>query len=168
MADETTGAEPEATAKKPGLLDNKLIMVGVVLAVQAGLGFAAAKFLLAPKVNPGVETQVQQSELSGNRTRGPLVSLEEMVVSLNSTGRARYLRTNIALEAEDEKTAAIVGERMAEFRDAAIMRLSRHTPDELISFEGKEAVKAEIKQGLKELMDEGELLNVYFSDFVVQ
>lgn len=168
MADETTGAEAQDAGKKPGLLDNKMIVVGIVLAVQAGLGFAAAKFLLAPKVNPAVEGQIQQAESSEGRTRGPLVSLEEMVVSLNATGRARYLRTNITLEAGDEATAAIVAERMAEFRDTAIMRLSRHTPDELISYEGKEAVKAEIKQGLKELMDDGELLNVYFSDFVVQ
>ena len=168
MADETTGAEDIAVAKKPGLLDNKLVLVAIVVAVQAGLGFAGAKFLLAPKVNPGVESAMRQAESGGQRTRGPLVSLEEMVVSLNATGRGRYLRTNIALEAEDEATAALVAERIAEFRDAAIMRLSRHTPDELISFEGKEAVKAEIKQELKQILQDGELLNVYFSDFVVQ
>ncbi len=57
---------------------------------------------------------------------------------------------------------------MPEFRDAAIMSLSHHGVADLMSFEGKEAVKAEIKEALKTLMDEGEVLNVYYSDFVVQ
>ncbi len=171
MADEKTEELAEGVAQaKPGLLDNKFLLVGIIMVLQAGMAFAATKFL----IQPATQAQTEQAggagseEEAGERPRGTLVSLDEMVVSLSAAGRPRFLRTTIALEAEDAAVAAVLTERMAEFRDAAIMRLSSHDPDAVKSFEGKEAVKAEIKQALEDLLEEGNILNVYFSDFVVQ
>ncbi len=167
MADE----EKEAPAKtKPKLFENKIFMVAIMVVLQGGMAFLATQFLIKPATNAA---QIEGGEGAGEepvqaRQRGVLVSLDEMVVSLNSGSRARYLRTTIALEAVNPKVQATVEERMAEFRDAAIMALSHHGPEDLLSFEGKEQAKAEIKEALKGLMDEGELLNVYYSDFVVQ
>ena len=167
MADDSEQVEE---VKKPSLLENKAVMLGIMVALQAGLAFAAMKFVIAPTLAPPVSEEdlaAAQAEAAAHR-QGVLVSLDEMIVSLNSGDRPRYLRTNISVEAADEAAAAKVTERMTEFRDAAIMQLSSHAAMDLMSFEGKESVKAEIKEALKSLMDEGQILNIYYSDFVVQ
>ena len=163
-------AEEQALAKtaKVGLLQNKAVIVVAIVALQAAMAFALTKFLIAPTTSSG-EVELVEGEGKGvDEARGVLVSLEEMIVSLNSGARPRYLRTTIAVEAVDSKAATEVEDRMAEFRDATIMTLSHHGVQDLLSFEGKEAVKAEIKDALKSLVDEGKVLNVYYSDFVVQ
>lgn len=167
MAEEQQNVE---TGGKPGIFDNKIIMIVMLVVLQGGMAFAAMKFLIQPAVDPTpVEGEAAAGEAQAEvRQKGVLVSLDEMVVSLSSADRPRYLRTNISVEARDSKAAEAVQERMAEFRDAALMQLSSHSATELISFEGKAAVKAEIKEALKELLDEGEILNIYYSDFVVQ
>ena len=168
MADENAQAAENAGGNKKGILENKFVMLAAILLVQGGMAFAAAKFFIAPASQPvTAETDAEGGE-GEERVRGQLVSFEEMVVSLSSSGRARYLKTTIALEAENSKVAAEVEARMPELRDVAIMRLSSRTPDELRSTEGKEAVKAELKEALKSMLDDGEVLNVYYSDFVVQ
>jgi flagellar protein FliL len=155
---------------KPPIFENKAVMLAVMVVLQAGLAFAAMKFVIQPTLAPPeVVGEMADGEAgAATRQRGILVSMEEMVVSLSSADRPRYLRTNIAVEAVDDAAAALVTERMAEFRDSAIMQLSSHAAMDLLSFEGKESVKAEIKESLKSLLDEGEILNIYYSDFVVQ
>ncbi len=165
-------AEEQAEAKtaKAGLLQNKAVIVVAIVALQAAMAFALTKFLIQPTTSSG-EIELVEGDGEGiaeAEARGVLVSLEEMIVSRNSGARPRYLRTTIAVEAADSKAAAEVEDRMAEFRDATIMTLSHHSVQDLLSFEGKEAVKAEIKDALKSLVEEGKVLNVYYSDFVVQ
>lgn len=183
MAEEAKAAEAaeEKPAKQRGsLLDNKLAVIGAIVALQGGMAFAAAKFLIAPRFAPpapaatagheaghGAEGEHAEGAAEAG-ARGPLVSLDEMVVSLNAPGRPRYLRTNIALEARDAKIATEIEESRARFRDVAIMRLSSYSPQDIETYQGKEAVKTEIKTALKSVLEEGDLLNVYFSDFVVQ
>ena len=167
MADEEKEATPKA---KPKIFENKILMVSLMVVLQGGMAFLATQFLIKPATltEQGGGGEGEGDGAAQARPRGVLVSLDEMVVSLNSGSRARSLRTTIALEAVNPQVQAKVEERMAEFRDAAIMALSHHGPEILLSFEGKEQAKAEIKEALKGLMDEGELLNVYYSDFVVQ
>lgn len=167
MADDN---EAVVEARKPAILENKAVMLGIMVILQAGLAFAAMKFVIQPAMQPPVseEEQAAQEADAAARRHGILVSLDEMIVSLNSGDRPRYLRTNIAVEAVDEAAAAKVTDRVAEFRDAAIMSLSSHAASDLMTFEGKESVKAEIKEALKGLLDEGQILNIYYSDFVVQ
>lgn len=167
MADE--GSE-EVKVKKPNLFENKIVAVTAIVVLQAAMAFVLAQFVIAPAAAPqGIE--VVEGDGEGTQEAAPkgvIVSLQEMIVSLNSGSKARYLRTTVNVEAADASAATIVEERMAEFRDATIMALSHHAVEDLLSFEGKEAVKAEIKDRLKALMDEGLVLNVYYSDFVVQ
>lgn len=168
MADEEN---EEVKAKKPGLFENKIVVVAAVVVLQAAMAFVLAQFVIAPAAAPQSVEMVEGEGGEGEEEaapRGVLVSLDEMIVSLNSGARPRYLRTTISVEAADAAAAASVEERMAEFRDATIMSLSHHAVEDLLSFEGKEAVKAEIKDSLKSLMDEGLVLNVFYSDFVVQ
>lgn len=162
----------EAPTKKPGILDNKIVAVAAIVVLQAAMAFVLTQFVIAPASTPhGIEVAGGEGDGEGEveaTPQGVLVSLEEMIVSLNSGQRPRYLRTTISVEAADGSAAAEVEERMAQFRDATIMTLSHHAAEDLLSFEGKEAVKAEIKSALKALVEEGKVLNVYYSDFVVQ
>ena len=104
MADEE--ATPEV-GNKPGLFENKIVMIALMVVLQGGMAFAAMKFLIQPALEPAVaEGELAEGEGEAEaRQLGVLVSLEEMIVSLNSPDRPRYLRTNISVEAKDQATA---------------------------------------------------------------
>ena len=100
---------------------------------------------------------------------GVLVGLEEIIVTLaGESKRPRYLRINVNLEVKDQLTADIVATRLPQLRDIVIMALSNKTAEELSHPEGKKGLRDEIFRRISEKMPEGTLMNIYFSDLVVQ
>ena len=60
--------------------------------------------------------------------------------------------------------------RDAMIRDAIISTLSYKTPNELLTQEGKEALKEELVDAINEALDleESVVVSVYFKDFIMQ
>ena len=100
---------------------------------------------------------------------GVLVGLEEIIVTLQSEPRnPRYLRIDINLEVKNQVAAEIVAQRLPQLRDIVIMTLSDKRAEDLAQPEGKKGLRDEIFRRIDERMPEGILMNVYFSDLVVQ
>lgn len=128
--------------------------------------------------------------------RGPILDLGEFILNLSDPGRSRYLKVNVALELTRKETdphpepaggggghggghgapadpmAAIEGE-MNQFkpaiRDAVISVLSSKTADELLSQEGKEQSKEQLKEAVNGIFaGEREVIRVSFGNFIVQ
>ena len=177
MADENPRKEKdesEAPAPKGGgLLDNKLVLLGVIVVVQALLAFAVTQFLVVPKLKslaagPAVEKTEEKSK-SDEIDRGVIVGLNEMVVSLRDRGPVTsYLRINVDLEVRDAKVATLVDQRLPHLRDIVILALSNKFSADLQSMDGKSALKAELFRKLGDVLPEGGLMNIYFSDMVIQ
>ncbi len=101
--------------------------------------------------------------------RGALVSLNEVTVSLRSDGAVTsFLRISVDLEVPDPEKVLLVEERLPHLRDIVIASLSNKFAADLRSLEGKEALKAELMRKLGEALPEAGLMNIYFSDLVVQ
>lgn len=172
MADEKKDAPEESGGGKKSLLENKAILLGAIVIVQALVAIGLTQFLIVPKLGiqeadvagaPKEEKAIEMPEL------GVLVGLEEIIVTLRSeTKKPRYLRININLEVKDQAAAAIITQRLPQLRDIVIMALSDKTPDDLESPEGKKGLRDEIFRRIDERMPAGVLMNVYFSDLVVQ
>ena len=86
----------------------------------------------------------------------------------NSGGKTRYLRIDINLEVSDAMVAEVVKTRLPQLRDMVIMACSEKTAPELSSPEGKKGLRDEIFRRVAEKMPAGALMNVYFSDMIVQ
>ncbi len=92
-----------------------------------------------------------------------------MIVTLQGDpGAPHYLRTNVSVEVEGPKTALLVEERKPVLRDIVIMTLSGRTAEDLQSPDGKEEARAEIARRIGERLPPNALLNVYFSDLMIQ
>ena len=173
MADEKKEAPEESPGKgKLAFLENKAILLGAIVIVQALVAIGLTQFLIVPKLG------IQDAQMSGEAPdeeefvlpeMGVLVGLEEIIVTLRSDARKpRYLRININLEVQNHVAAEVVTQRLPQLRDIAIMVLSDKTPDELSHAEGKKGLRDEIFRRIDERMPPGILMNVYFSDLVVQ
>ncbi len=171
MADkeETEGTEEKA---KGGLFENKAIVLGIIVIVQAVLAIGLTQFLIVPKLG------VQDASMDGAEVEdvapempemGVLVNLEDIVVTLaGNPKKPRYLRININVEVPNALIAEVVSSRLPQLRDLVIMTLSGKTAEEISTPEGKKGLRDEIFRRMDEKMPEGTLMNIYFSDLVVQ
>jgi flagellar basal body-associated protein FliL len=174
MADETTANQVEETnpdvaeeaAGKPGLTGKKKwLIIGIVFAVQLPVVILIGQKLIRPHLVPQTEQAAMEKS---DETRGTILMLEDVTVNLKGSRKSRFLRVSIGLEVEDDKLISEIEMRKPEIRDAVITSISGRRVDQLISVEGKEQLKAELKQRIDGTLQEGNVLKVYFSDFVVQ
>jgi flagellar basal body-associated protein FliL len=190
-------AAPKAKAK-PNLLENKAIVLGVIVIAQAAVAIGLTQFVIVPKLGVGTADAGGHAvaEAHGEKTPGDakhekkdkkeekkggghgggeaggastLADLQEIVVTLaGDSARPRYLRLGISLEMADAAYVAEVEARRPQLRDAVIMALSDKTAAMLGTPDGKKRLREEIHRRAEEKLPEGSLLNVYFSDLVVQ
>lgn len=157
-------AAPAAGAKKAGG-KNKMFMIGGVVLALAGGGYyyktqAAAHEEEAPKA----EKEVSPKE------RG-LVSFDPFVANLADEGGRRFVRVSVQLVVADAAQAAEMTEIpvMAMQARAIILELlSMQLADTLVTPEGKVALRQAIAERVAEALHEIEVVDVLFSDFVVQ
>lgn len=173
MADEDK--KKEETREKAaggGPLDNKIILLAAIIVAQALVAFAVTQFVIAPKLQalavPDTE-EVAAAEAKDRPEQGVLVGLNEVVVTLRDSGpTTSFLRINIDLEVVDAKVATLVEQRLPHLRDIVILSLSNKFSSDLRSMDGKSALKAELFRKLGDTLPENSLMNIYFSDMVVQ
>ncbi len=173
MADKKNDAPEESGGKGPlAIFENKAILLGVIVVVQALVAIGLTQFLIVPKLGvQGADMSAQQAEEVAVEMpeMGVLVGLEDIIVSLVSESKKpRYLRININLEVKDALVAEVVSSRLPQLRDMVIMACSDKTPADLATPQGKKGLRDEIYRRIDEKMPEGSLMNVYFSDLVVQ
>ncbi|MBU2503289.1 MAG: flagellar basal body-associated FliL family protein [bacterium] len=173
MADPKKDA-PEETGekKKIGFLENKAILLGIIVVAQVVLAIGLTQFLIVPKLGiSGADMGAQEPEAEAVKMpeMGVLMGLEEIIVTLQSDSRVpRYLRININLELKDQMAVTIATQRLPQLRDIVIMTLSNKTVEDLNTPEGKKSLRDEIFRKLDERMPAGVLMNIYFSDLVIQ
>lgn len=186
-------AAPKARAK-PNLLENKAVVLGVIVIAQAVVAIGLTQFVIMPKLGVGTADAGGQAVAEAHGEKAPgdvkhdkkekkggggahgagggtttLADLQEIVVTLaGDSARPRYLRLGISLEMSDAAYVAEVEARRPQLRDAVIMALSDKTAAMLGTPDGKKRLREEIHRRTAEKLPEGSLLNVYFSDLVVQ
>ncbi|MHB0912658.1 MAG: flagellar basal body-associated FliL family protein [Armatimonadota bacterium] len=99
--------------------------------------------------------------------------LEEFVVNLADSDESRYLKACIVLEVESEgKSGGGHGESAnpeeAKARDAVISELSKRYLSQLLSEQGKDKLKEDIKTALNSKLEESKVHDVYFTSFAMQ
>lgn len=174
MADDKNETPEKGPSQgKFAFFENKAILLGTIVILQALVAIGLTQFLIVPKLG------IQQAEVAGGGAAaeesvelpemGVLVGLQEMIVTLRSDSRKpRYLRININLEVQNQVAAEIVTQRLPQLRDTVIMVLSDKAPEDLAHPEGKKGLRDEIFRRIDDQMPPGILMNVYFSDLVVQ
>ena len=94
------------------------------------------------------------------------------VVNYGSTGRMKYLRTDVALKVSSVEAAEKVSYHKPYLRNNLVMLLSAQEPEIMNSPQGREELRGTALEEVKALMTELEGMpyidDVYFNNFVVQ
>lgn len=164
MSDETKAGEAApapAPAKKKGGLVKKLIVLTVALVV---LGGAAAWFMR------GGGASAKAAEEPGLESRG-LLAFDTLLVNLADKGGNRFLKATVQLVLASKAEAAHVAESqvvMTAIRSAMLELMSQQIATELVTAEGKKALKDAIKERIAPHLKHQKVIDVLFSEFVVQ
>jgi len=161
MSDTSSAAPGGAPAKAAKGKSPVLLIVAVALVVSSGVG--AGAFYYARKSAP-----VERRERTGDRG---IVTFEPFVVNLADSNASRFLRISIQLVVKDAEEAESIQKKPAALmstRSAILEVLTTQTSDTLVTREGKAALKKEIADHAGRVLEDTKVIDVLFSDFVVQ
>jgi flagellar FliL protein len=164
--------------------------VVIGLLIGAGGLFAAVQFLGLPLGKPVAAEEAAAETTAATEKHevpheGVMVPLRERIVNLADPGILRYLKTTITLEVSDpnhgkggggDHAKPKKGEEMPldlrpkgpMIEDYVTTLLTAKTTGELMTPQGKAALKQELKTVLNTALKEERVLAVYFTDFVIQ
>jgi flagellar basal body-associated protein FliL len=161
-----------------------LIAIPLLLLATAGGAFLALQFLAPSAANAG-EAKPADAKKDDHSKLGPTLILPERVLNLADSNTGRYLKIAAAIEFKPEKDdwykasdeerkkkedefRKVMASRLAIMQDAFIMHISSKRSTDLMTLEGKERLKSELLQRLKAVVKEPEVVNIYFTEFVMQ
>jgi flagellar protein FliL len=154
---ETTEQPKPVKPKKLPLI--KVAILVVLLALLGGGGYLGyAKFLKPPppeSQQPEVEQSVAQE-------------MGTFLVNLSDSGGKRYLKISIQLELSNQQASQELGRRNVEVRDAVLMILSSKEYNDIGNAMGKMVLKRELLARLNKILRDGQVKEIYFTEFLVQ
>jgi flagellar FliL protein len=142
---------------------SKLLLIGGVVVALAG-GGAGYWFLQ----RPAAAEEAHHEEPAPKRG---IVAFDPFVVNLADKGVSRFLRVSVQLVVKDAEQAAEMEESkvvLMQARSAMLDVLTTQTSEVLVTPEGKTKLRADIIGALHHAIEEFEVVDVLFSDFVVQ
>jgi len=165
--------------KKPK--GNMVLIIVVVLLVVLLVGGGAAAFLLLgnshdeadSSATPSQDTKAEKKKSTSKRstdhlTIGPMYPMTPFVVNLLSESGNRFLKVSIDLELSDVKLQPEMDHKKSLIRDIIIRTFSSKTFEEISTLKGKDKLKEEVLDKINENLSDGQVKNIYFTDFVVQ
>ena len=137
----------------------RVLLIALPLAVLL-LGGAGAYYFFfmrerAPKPEPPEETYE--------------IALPDLLVNLADEDQPHYLSTSVSLVVSGLEPEEAVTEREAHIRDAVIMSMTQHAYEDLLTPEGKESLKEDIRLTVGEVLADQNLAvtEVLFTMFLM-
>ncbi|ARU48385.1 flagellar basal body-associated protein FliL [Sulfurospirillum diekertiae] len=177
------GKKPEdgdvTVEKKPK--GNMVLIIVIVLLVVILIGGGAAAFLLlgssheeaAATTTSQQDVKAEKKKTSSKKSTdhlaiGPMYPMAQFVVNLLSESGNRFLKVSIDLELSDPKLQPEMDHKKSLIRDIIIRTFSSKTFEEISTLKGKDKLKDEVLDKINENLSDGQVKNIYFTDFVVQ
>lgn len=158
--------KPDAKpAEAPAQTKSPLLKIGLgvlIVVVLAGGGFAAWSYFSAKGGLPLPTSSAPASP------KPVLQDMETFLVNLSDPQGGRYLRLTMQFRLSSPQTAAEFTERKAELRDAVLMLLSSQKSDDISTLSGKMALKRTLMAQMNRLLRQGQVEDIYFTEFLVQ
>jgi flagellar FliL protein len=155
-------------------MSNKLviILIGVLFVLILGMG--GGMFMLWTKLAAvAAHTATAENDKNAEKTKpeamGKVVALDTFIVNLADPGANRYLRVTMDLEVSGGKTPEEeINRRTSQLRDAVLMILPTKKYGDIVSTEGKTALRDELMGALNALLATSKISRIYFKEFVIQ
>lgn len=148
----------EVKKKKP----SKLIAIVVLLVVVICGGIIAGVFMLTETTLADVTEKLEKHEEY-------IVDLDSFTVNLSEDGGTpNFLKTQISLMYTDEEKTVMLGSKTSRIRDIIIKDLMACTSRELLEAGGMDKVKVRLKTDINTALGEEAVMEIFFTDFLIQ
>ena len=178
MAGKKPDGDEVVVEKKPKGNMVLIIVIALLVVLLVG-GGAAAFFLLGSHEEPAkadaahtdakaTPDKKKSKKSTDHLTIGPMYPLASFTVNLLSESGNRYLKVVVDLELADPKMTIEMNNKKSLVRDIIIRTFSSKTFEEISTLKGKDKLKDEVLEKINESLSDGQVRNIYFTDFVVQ
>lgn len=147
-----------------GMSMKMIIVMMVVIIIITGIFSFLFMSFLAPG-NGGQEEQVVKEEKESKI--GPTYTLGEFVVNLSGSRAYQFIKANIVVEVNENSVITELDKRSPQIRDMIILTL-REQRIEDIEEPGAHVIKNQLKDKINEVLNSGKIINVWFTQLVVQ
>ena len=143
---------------------NTLLLLGLM---AGGFMFMAGKMTAMPGGPDKDKTKAVVEDLAekGAKTIYPLATF---IVNLSGEDGRRYLRVTMELEVVGAKAQPELEKCIPRIRDAVLMVLPTRSVEEILSVDGKNALREAILNRINAIISGGTVSNLYFTEFVIQ
>lgn len=157
--EEIKDAEKDQAPKKSKL---KLIIIGVVV-----LLIGAGGFIGYSKYKKGKNEKTEANKIEKVSIICPINSFVVNLLDKQNVGK-RYLKVTIQLEVGKEEDKLLIENHNPQLRDTILLLLSSQTLKEINTMEGKLELKQALLSRMKQILGDGVVRRIYFTEFVVQ
>lgn len=141
----------------------------VIIAVGIVIALVGAYFVVTKVLFPAEQTNMEVKEKPLEEEVKTVYMLDPIVVNINGPeGELRYLKVTVGVELNVPELQEEVELRKPQILDVLIRVFSSRELVEVTEPRGRDAIRREIKTRLNDILAKGRLLNVYFTEFVIQ
>ena len=151
--------EQKEVQEKPR--SKKLLIILPVLLVLLGVGGAGAyfKFVRVPAKSAEEKKQIESTVY---------YEMDTLIVNLADPGGKRFLKATIKLKVSSPSAVEECKSHNFQMRDLVLTLLSSKECGEIMSPEDKVVLKKQIIETLNRMLQKGQALDVYFTEFLIQ
>ena len=157
--EEVKNGEEEQSPKKSKL---KLIIIAVV-----GLLIGAGGIYGYSKYNKGKKEKAETLKTEKVSIVCPLNSFVVNLLDKQGVGK-RYLKVTMQLEVGKEEEKLLIENHNPQIRDTVLLLLSSQSLKEINTMEGKLELKQALLSRMNQILGDGLVRRIYFTEFVVQ
>ncbi|MFZ0928446.1 MAG: flagellar basal body-associated FliL family protein [Syntrophobacteraceae bacterium] len=151
--------EQKEVQEKPK--SKKLLIIILLLLVLLGGGGAGAYFKFFKTPDEGAQEKKQIENTA-------YYEMDTFMVNLADQGGKHFLKAAIKLKVSSPGVMEECKSRNFEIRDLVLTLLTSKESDEVMRPEDKLVLKKQIMETLNHILQKGQALDVYFTDFLVQ
>jgi len=134
-----------------------VILLGVISITGLKILFSIKKYEIPEEVT-----------VVAKKMPGTIESFEPMIVNVRGQRGVRYLKVTVGVEFTEKRLSSEIAIRKVQLTDILNTVLSSQPMDKIQDTNQRDDIKREIRDKLNEVLINGQIKNVFFSDFVVQ
>ncbi len=183
MAEENEQMEVQPPANKVSSAKNPLLTILVVANTAVMVAVAYFQFMShqklaeTPSISDVVKAEMKkitgedgEIQITGEAQvdDGKLFPLDGFTANLaQGDGPRRFVRLNTVLKFSKESNEEEFKRRKAQIRDSVITTLNGKRPEDLLSVQGKNFLKEEIKAAINAFLVDGHVIDVFYVSFQI-
>ena len=148
-----------------------ILLIGMLVVLVAGgwIAFFSPWHLIDGKSLIGLQSKKEMDSAKPKpEVRMHFYKMDPIIVNLNNTDKMRYLKIKMEIESSEAKANEEYEKRLPQLRDTILAVLTNKNSKDILDSEGKEKLRAEMKEKMNGFLTTFQIQNIYFSEFVIQ